>query len=97
MRSSTSASQACGSTSLSLAVTIRLLKNAARWPPRSEPAKEPRLAAQGQAAQCPLRSVVRQAHAAVVEEAGEGQPAVVNGHRSFLDCGHLKFPGLATD
>ena len=38
MRSSTSASQAYGSTSLIFAVTIRLLKNAARWPPRFEPA-----------------------------------------------------------
>ena len=39
MRPSTSASQACGSTSFSFAVTIRLLKYAARWPPRFAPAK----------------------------------------------------------
>ena len=39
MRASTSASQACGSMSLSLAVTIRLYMAAARMPPRSEPAK----------------------------------------------------------
>ena len=70
MRSSTSASQACGSTSLSFAVTIRLLKNAARWPPRSEPAKSHALRPRARAAQCPLRSVVRHAHASVVEEAG---------------------------
>jgi hypothetical protein len=37
MRASTSASQACGSTSFILAVTIRLYITAARWPPRSEP------------------------------------------------------------
>ena len=37
MRASTSASQACGSTSFILAVTIRLYMTAARWPPRSEP------------------------------------------------------------
>ena len=35
---STSASQACGSTSLSLAVTMRVYIAAARSPPRSEPA-----------------------------------------------------------
>lgn len=39
MRASTSASQACGSMSFILAVTIRLYMAAARWPPRSEPAK----------------------------------------------------------
>ena len=37
MRARTSASQACGSTSFILAVTIRLYMAAARWPPRSEP------------------------------------------------------------
>ena len=35
----TSASHACGSMSLSLAVPIREYIAAARWPPRSEPAK----------------------------------------------------------
>src|SRR5829696_5576985 len=38
MRASTSASQACGSTSLSLAVMIRVAMAAARSAPRSEPA-----------------------------------------------------------
>src|SRR3954447_17506327 len=38
MRARTSASQACGSTSFNLAVTIRLQSAAARCPPRSEPA-----------------------------------------------------------
>ena len=38
MRASTSASQACGSTSLSFAVTISEYMAAARSPPRSEPA-----------------------------------------------------------
>ena len=38
MRASTSASQACGSTSLSLAVMISVAMTAARWAPRSEPA-----------------------------------------------------------
>src|SRR5438045_882201 len=38
MRSSTSASQACGSMALSLAVSIRVNIAAARSPPRSEPA-----------------------------------------------------------
>src|SRR4051812_42257330 len=38
MRARTSASQACGSTSFNLAVTIRLYIAAARCPPRSEPA-----------------------------------------------------------
>src|SRR5204862_3556861 len=37
MRARTSASQACGSTSFILAVTIRLYMIAARSPPRSEP------------------------------------------------------------
>eukprot|EP01033_Poteriospumella_lacustris_P020019 gene20019-gene20448 len=39
MRAKTSASQAWGSTSFILAVTIRLYMAAARWPPRSEPQK----------------------------------------------------------
>ena len=39
MRRSTSASQACGSTLLSLAVAISVYIAAARSPPRSEPAK----------------------------------------------------------
>src|SRR3954447_15740424 len=38
MRARTSASQACGSISFNLAVTIRLYIAAARCPPRSEPA-----------------------------------------------------------
>src|SRR5882757_7054998 len=38
MRASTSASQACGSTSLSRTVWIRVYITAARSPPRSEPA-----------------------------------------------------------
>src|ERR1700730_3913673 len=38
MRASTSASQACGSTSLSLAVMIRVAMTAARSAPRSDPA-----------------------------------------------------------
>src|SRR5258705_5765892 len=37
MRARTSASQACGSTSFILAVTIRLYMTAVRCPPRSEP------------------------------------------------------------
>ena len=39
MRARTSASQACGSTLLSLAVPISEYMTAARWPPRSEPQK----------------------------------------------------------
>ena len=39
MRRNTSASQACGSTLLSLAVAISVYIEAARSPPRSEPAK----------------------------------------------------------
>jgi len=37
MRARSSVSQACGSTSFILAVTIRLKRISARWPPRSEP------------------------------------------------------------
>src|SRR5262245_49300242 len=57
MRASTSASQACGSMSFILAVTMRLYMAAARWPPRSEPAKShdlrPRAIAQSF---CPYRA-----------------------------------------
>src|SRR4051794_31987674 len=75
MRARTSVSQACGSTPLSLAVTIRPYMIAARSPPRSEPQKQPGFAAEGDASEGPLGGVVGDADAAVVEEAGEGLPA----------------------
>jgi len=72
MRARTSASQACGSMSFNLAVTIRLYRAAARCPPRSEPANShdflPRATPRG------ARSAA-QADAAVVEKPGEGRPA----------------------
>jgi hypothetical protein len=74
MRASTSASQACGSTSFILAVTIRLYITAARPPPRLEPQNSqdyrPRAMPHGS-----FGGVIRQADAAVVEEAGERAPA----------------------
>ena len=75
MRARTSASQACGSMSLIFAVPIRVYMKAARSPPRSEPAKS-RLPAEGDAAQGALGGVVREADAAVVEEARERVPAL---------------------
>jgi len=75
MRASTSASQARGLMSLSLAVAIRVYTAAARSPPRSETGEQPCPAPQGNAAQCALGGVVAQADAAVVEEAGESRPA----------------------
>src|SRR5262249_57218117 len=72
MRASTSASQAWGSTSLSLAVWISVSMTAARSPPRSDPANSPK----GNPAQPPLGRVVAQADAAVVEEAREDLDAL---------------------
>ena len=76
MRASTSASQACGSMSFILAVTMRLYMAAARWPPRSEPAKSHDFLPESDTAKAAFSGVVRQADAAVVEEAREGCPAL---------------------
>ena len=72
MRESTSASQACGLMSLSLAVAIRVYAAAARSPPRSEPANNQARRPRVMPAQGLFRRVVGQADAAVVEETGEG-------------------------
>jgi hypothetical protein len=74
IRASTSASQACGSVSLSLAVAIRVYMAAARSPPRSEPAnnhdRHPTAIPQGA-----LGGIVGQTDAPVVGKTGEGRPA----------------------
>ena len=72
MQASTSASQACGSTSLSFAVMISIAMTATRSAPRSEPAK---IAAQGKTAQCALGRIVRETDAAIVDEASKPVPA----------------------
>src|ERR1700712_1972916 len=74
MRVSTSASQACGSTPLSFAVTISVAMAAApSAPPRA--GKQPRLASKREASQRTLGGVVRQADPAVLQEVGEAGPA----------------------
>jgi hypothetical protein len=70
MRASTSASQACGSTSLSFAVVISVVIAAARSAPRSKPANshglrpraKPRIA---------HSAALFQADAAILQEAGQ--------------------------
>ena len=76
MRARTSASQACGSMSFILAVTMRLYMAAARCAAAIGAGEQPRLSAQSDAAKAALSGVVRQADAAVVEEACEGGPAL---------------------
>ena len=76
MRARTSASQACGSMSFILAVTIRLYMAAARSPAAIGAGEQPRLSAESDAAKAALGGVVRQANASVVEEPCEGGPAL---------------------
>lgn len=49
---------------------------AARWPPRSEPANSQDFPAQRYAAQGAFGGIVREANTPIVEEEGEGRPAV---------------------
>src|SRR5262245_22336383 len=74
MRASTSASQACGSTSLSFAVMISVAMMAARSAPRSEPANSHEFVSESEAAQRAFRCIVRETDAPVVDEAGEPLP-----------------------
>jgi hypothetical protein len=76
MPASTSASQACGSTSLSFAVTISVAMTAARSAPRSEPANSQHLRprANPRSAFC---GVVGQADTPVVDKARKIVPASV--------------------
>ena len=76
MRASTSASQALGSTPESFANSIIVYKTAARWPPEVGAAEGPISSAYRYTAQRALGRVVRQADAAVVEEARERLPVV---------------------
>ena len=75
MRRRTSASQACGSTSLSFAVWMSVYMTAARSAPRSRAGEQPRLPAESETAQSPFGGIVGQANPSVFEEAGEGRPA----------------------
>ena len=75
MRASTSASQACGSTSLSLAVVISVVHDGGALGAAIGAGEQPRLSAQGKAAQRAFGGVVGQADPAVVEEAGEAGPS----------------------
>ena len=74
MRASTSASQACGSTSFILAVTIRLYITAVRCPPRSDPQNSHDRRPKGDAPQRAFGGVVRDASSAIVEKPGERRP-----------------------
>ncbi len=76
MRANTSASQARGSIWFSLAVTIKEYIAAARSPPRSEPANNQLLAAEGYATQRSLCGVVGQADPSVIEEPAERWPTL---------------------
>ena len=76
MRARTSASQACGSMSLSLAVAIRRVHGGGALAAAIGAGEEPCLSAEGDAAQRAFGGVVGQADPAVVEEAGEGGPAL---------------------
>src|SRR3954468_23835394 len=71
MRPSTSASQACGSMPLSLAVSIRVNMAAARSPPRSEPANSQDL----RPIQRSLGRVVVEGQPSIIEAADESGPA----------------------
>jgi hypothetical protein len=89
MRARTSASHACGSMSFNFAVTIRLYMAAARRPPRSEPG----FSSKSDTPQPALGCVVRQADAAVVEEACEGGPSlqhVIHGFGKIAAAGELR-------
>ena len=93
MRASTSASQACGSTSLSFAVVISVVMAAARSAPRSEPAKSHDFLAKRKTSERPLGGVVRQADPAVVEEAGKAVPAPEHVVDRLDDGGRARQPG----
>ena len=74
IRARTSASQACGSTSFSLAVEIRVTMNAARSAPRSEPANSQDLRPSAKPPERPFGGIVGQADPAVLEERGKAAP-----------------------
>src|ERR1700721_1851385 len=74
MRARTSASQACGSISFILAVTMRLYITAARSPIGA--AEQPRLPTQSDATHAALGGIVGQTDAAIVEEARERDPTL---------------------
>jgi hypothetical protein len=76
MRANTSGSQARGSTSFNLAVTIREYTAAARSPPRSEPANSQCFSAQGYATQCLLGCIVRKTNPSIIEEPAERGPTL---------------------
>ena len=76
MRASTSASQAWGSTSLSFAGDDQAVHEGGALAAAIGAGEQPRLAAECHAAQSPLGGIVGEADPAVVEEAGEGGPAL---------------------
>src|SRR5215472_11277363 len=92
MRLSTSASQACGSTLLSLAEAISVYIEAARSPPRSEPAKSQFLRPMAMPRSA-RSAAIGQADAAVAEKAGEGGPALEHVIHGLGDIGMAGQPG----
>ena len=76
MRASTSASHALGSAPASFAVSMSVNMTAARWPPSSEPQKVQLRLAYGDAPDRALGGIVRQADAAVFEEARKHLPTI---------------------
>src|ERR1041384_13239 len=93
MRPSTSVSQACGSMPLSLAVSIRVKHRCGALAAAIGAGEQPRLAADSYSAQCPLGGIVGQADAAVVQEAGEGRPALQHVVDCLGDLGMAREPG----
>src|ERR1700734_1668561 len=74
MRARTSASQACGSTSLSFAVWMSVYMTAARSAPRSDPANSHDFLPRAKPRRAPGR-IVREADPPIVKQASEGLPA----------------------
>src|ERR1041385_7638312 len=91
MRRSTSASQACGSMPLSLAVTISVYIAAARSPPRSEPANSHDL--RPSAMPRNARSAALLLRQAIIEETGEGRPALQHIIHGFGGLGMARETG----
>src|SRR5258708_4682190 len=87
MRASTSASQACGSISLSLAVMISVAMTAARSAPRSEPANSQDLRPRA------FSGIVAEANPAVVDEARKPVPTLEHVVDRFGDRGRARQAG----
>jgi len=83
-----SVSQSCGSMALSLAVPIMEYMKAARWPPRSEPAKSQDFRPRATPLRGSFGGIVRQANPPIAKEFREARP--VARRQQIVDgLGHL--------